>query len=103
MKKFYFNVTLGTFTPRLRHFESHQRAQVLPHLVARFDRGRQLIRKRVLDPSLNVIPANCKVIMPTAPIRKMGSLFNQPVHSWYNSYKWKKDFVSWDELFANYV
>ena len=59
--------------------------------------------KEFLDPALNVIPANCKVIMPTAPIRKMGCLDNQSVHSWFNAYSWQKDFASFDEFFANYA
>lgn len=55
-----------------------------------------------LDPTLNVIPENCKVIMPTAPIRKQTSLNNRPVHSWYNSSSFKRQWASFEDFFANY-
>ena len=57
--------------------------------------------KEFLDTNLQIAPANCKVIFPTAGFKQMGCLNDKSVHSWYNKYVWKS-FDTQEEEYANY-
>ena len=58
--------------------------------------------KEFLDPKMKVIPENCKVIMPTAPLRQVTGLEGKTVHSWFNFYTWNTEYPSLEEFYANY-